>query len=102
MIQAVLFDLDGTLTRSEEGIWNCVRYAAEKLGFPVPLNDWLRQDEFYGQVKAAFEAPIAGRFFNQEAILALLDEHRAGAANMKKIWTVYCFLVWYDEYFVKR
>jgi asparagine synthase (glutamine-hydrolysing) len=73
-----------------------------KLGFPVPLNDWLRQEEFYGQVKAAFEAPIARRFFNQEAILALLDEHRAGAANMKKIWTVYCFLVWYDEYFVKR
>ena len=24
----VLFDLDGTLTQSEEGIWNCARYAA--------------------------------------------------------------------------
>ncbi len=32
----VLFDLDGTLTRSEEGIWNCVRYAAEKLGLETP------------------------------------------------------------------
>ena len=29
-VRAVLFDLDGTLTQSEEGIWNCVRYAAEK------------------------------------------------------------------------
>ena len=36
MRKCVIFDLDGTLTRSEEGIWNCVRYAAEKLGFPVP------------------------------------------------------------------
>ena len=31
----VLFDLDGTLTRSEEGIWNCVKYAADRMGFPV-------------------------------------------------------------------
>lgn len=37
------FDLDGTLTRSEEGIWNCVRYAAEKLGFPVPDAATLRK-----------------------------------------------------------
>ena len=32
----VFFDLDGTLTRSEDGIWNCVRYAAERMGFPEP------------------------------------------------------------------
>lgn len=36
MRKAVIFDLDGTLTQSEEGIWNCVRYAAEKLGFQEP------------------------------------------------------------------
>ena len=36
MRKCVIFDLDGTLTRSEEGIWNCVKYAAEKLGFPEP------------------------------------------------------------------
>lgn len=39
----VLFDLDGTLTRSEEGIWNCARYAAEKMDFPVPGEDVLRK-----------------------------------------------------------
>lgn len=43
MRKAVIFDLDGTLTRSEEGIWNCVKYAAEKLGFPVPDADTLRK-----------------------------------------------------------
>ena len=32
----VLFDLDGTLTQSEEGITRSARYALEKLGFPVP------------------------------------------------------------------
>ena len=34
---AILFDLDGTLTRSEPGITNCVQYALEKLGAP-PLS----------------------------------------------------------------
>ena len=39
----VFFDLDGTLTRSEEGIWNCVRYAAERMNLPVPDDGTLRR-----------------------------------------------------------
>jgi phosphoglycolate phosphatase len=39
---AVLFDLDGTLTRSEEGILNCVRYALSKMGRDVPQEQTLR------------------------------------------------------------
>lgn len=41
--EGVLFDLDGTLTQSEEGIMNCVAYAAEKMGFPVPEENVRRQ-----------------------------------------------------------
>ena len=36
MYRYILFDLDGTLTDSKEGIFNCIRYALEKLGEPVP------------------------------------------------------------------
>ena len=32
----ILFDLDGTLTDSKEGILNSLRYAFDKLGEPVP------------------------------------------------------------------
>ncbi len=39
----VFFDLDGTLTQSEEGIFNCVKYAAERMGFPVPEEAVLRK-----------------------------------------------------------
>ena len=39
----VFFDLDGTLTRSEEGIWNCVKHAAERMNFPVPEEAVLRK-----------------------------------------------------------
>ena len=38
----ILFDLDGTLTDSREGIFNCIRYALEKMGEPVPDEDILR------------------------------------------------------------
>ena len=41
--QGVIVDLDGTLTQSEEGIWNCVRYTAEQMGFPVPDAETLRK-----------------------------------------------------------
>ena len=34
MYKAILFDLDGTLTESGEGITKCVQYALEKLGRP--------------------------------------------------------------------
>ena len=36
MIHTVLFDLDGTLTDSREGIVNSVKYAIEKLGGTMP------------------------------------------------------------------
>lgn len=43
MRKCVIFDLDGTLTQSEEGIWNSVKYAAQKLGFPEPDAATLRK-----------------------------------------------------------
>lgn len=36
MYHTILFDLDGTLTDSKEGILNSLRYAIEKMGDPVP------------------------------------------------------------------
>ena len=39
----VLFDLDGTLTQSEEGICNCALYAAERMGLPAPDDATLRK-----------------------------------------------------------
>ena len=41
MYRYILFDLDGTLTDSREGILNCLRYAFEKLDCPIPEEDTL-------------------------------------------------------------
>ena len=39
----ILFDLDGTLTQSEEGIWNCAKHAIRQMGFPEPDPATLRK-----------------------------------------------------------
>ena len=55
MYKYILLDLDGTLTDSKEGIFNCLRYALEKMGRPVPPETTLLrfigpplQDSFMG------------------------------------------------------
>ena len=72
----------------------------KKLGFPVPIRIWLKEDAYYNRVKAAFESPAAKEFFNTAEIIKYLDEHRAGKAdNSRKIWTIYMFLVWHQQFF---
>ena len=36
MYRYLLFDLDGTITKSEEGIFNCIKYALDWAGIPYP------------------------------------------------------------------
>jgi len=77
--------------------------AKKKLGFPVPIRVWLKEDKYYNIVKNAFESESAEKFFNKEFIIKLLDDHRNGKADYsRKIWTVFIFLVWYDVYFNKN
>lgn len=42
MPKSILFDLDGTLTDSGEGIMNCAAPALEHFGIPIPQRDALR------------------------------------------------------------
>lgn len=73
----------------------------KKLGFPVPLNDWLREDKYYNKVKAAFQSDIAEKFFVTSELMKLLDDHKSGKAlNMQKIWSFYTFILWYEQFFV--
>ena len=72
----------------------------KKLGFPVPIRVWLREDKYYNLVKQSFTSKTAQQFFHTDFLVKLLDEHRSGKCdNIRKIWTIFCFLVWYDIYF---
>ena len=74
----------------------------EKLGFPVPMVNWLRQNRYYNEIKEWFTGDIASKFFNTDELVRLLDEHKAGADRSRKIWIVYMFLMWYKIYFVDQ
>ncbi len=74
----------------------------EKLGFPVPIVNWLREDRYYALIRECFESELAERFFNTGELVRLLDEHRAGKDNSRKIWIVYMFLMWYRIYFIDK
>jgi len=74
-----------------------------KLGFPVPIRVWLRQEKYYNIVKSEFLSPAAERFFNTGELIRLLDEHFKGKKdNSRKIWTIYMFLLWYNVYFPEK
>lgn len=74
----------------------------EKLGFPVPVEAWLREEKYYNLVKAWFTSDIAEQFFNTEELMKILDEHRSGKNLSRKIWIIYMFLMWYKIYFIDR
>lgn len=72
----------------------------KKLGFPVPIRVWLKEDKYYNIVKDKFTSPQSAQFFQTDKLVQLLDDHRAGKYDYsRKIWTVFSFLVWYDVYF---
>ena len=72
-----------------------------KCGFPVPFSKWLRIDKYYNIVKEAFSKKYVKEFFDTCYINQLLDNHYKGIENNgRKIYNIYCFLVWYDEFFV--
>lgn len=75
----------------------------KKLGFPVPIRIWLRDDTYYNKVHAAFTSEAAAKYFNVDEIVKLLDRHKAGKEdNSRKIWTIYMFLVWYEDFFGEK
>ena len=75
----------------------------KKLGFPVPVRAWLREEKYAAILREAFGSEAAQKFFNTGALNKMLDEHVSGKRdNWRQLWCVFIFLVWYDEYFVKR
>lgn len=72
----------------------------KKLGFPVPIRVWLKEDKYYNKVMETLTGDAAKQFFNTDILVKLMEDHRAGKAdNSRRIWTVYVFLVWYNVYF---
>ena len=75
----------------------------KKLGFIVPIRLWLADENYNGDVRRLLTSDLCAKFFKPEEIKAIYDEYVGGNSDLwRKIWTIYTFLVWYEEYFVKR
>ncbi len=76
-------------------------YKKKKLGFPVPIREWMKEDDVFNEIKKTFSTSYCEKYFDSEYLLHLLADHRNNRKdNYRKIWNVYCFLKWYEVYFV--
>ena len=72
----------------------------KKLGFPIPIRNWMKEQDWYQEIAEVFTGKAAAEYFHTEKLVKLLKEHRDGKEdNSRKIWTVYAFLVWHKVYF---
>ena len=72
-----------------------------KKGFPVPFVSYIKEEKYYNIVKEQFNKDFVAEFFDVEKINKLLDDHYQGVANTgRKVYTIYTFLIWYQQYFL--
>ena len=78
-----------------------VRFNEEEEGWVPTLYSQKRVvDDVYEEVKNTLNSEIAKNYFNTKVLNKLLIEHKNNKKdNYRKIWTVYCFLKWYDVFF---
>jgi len=70
----------------------------KKLGFPVPIRFWLK-DEMYDWAKQIINESQTDEYFDKSYFLKLLDDHKAGVRdNSRKLWTVLTFMMWHKIY----
>ena len=78
-------------------------YKKKKLGFPVPIREWMKTTEVSDKIRKMFNKEFTSKFFKVDVINELLDEHISGKKdNYRKIWTIYSFLTWYEIFFVNN
>lgn len=78
-------------------------YKKKKLGFPVPIREWMKEDDLYNKVMDALDTPIAEELFNTKQLKKMMTDHKNGKKdNYRKVWTIYAFIVWYQVFFLEQ
>ena len=86
------------LRKAAEGVVPAHVLDRRKLGFPVPIRHWLK-DEMNEWAKKIIRESNTEHLINKSYVLQLLEDHCQGKAdNSRKIWTVLMFMVWHQVY----
>ncbi|HEX5118901.1 MAG TPA: asparagine synthase (glutamine-hydrolyzing) [Pseudonocardiaceae bacterium] len=72
-----------------------------KLGFPVPIRHWLK-DEMYEWARQIVLRSQTDKLLDRNAVLRLLEDHRTGSLDhSRRIWALLVFMIWHGI-FVER
>lgn len=86
------------LRKAAEGIVPEHVLNRKKLGFPVPIRHWLK-NEMNEWAKTIIRESSTEHLINKSYVLKLLEDHCQGKAdNSRKIWTVLIFMIWHQVY----
>ncbi|MGG5252619.1 asparagine synthase (glutamine-hydrolyzing) [Neobacillus sp. SM06] len=86
------------LRKAAEGVVPDHVLNRKKLGFPVPIRHWLK-NEMNDWAKTIIRESNTEHLINKSYVLKLLDDHcQDRADNSRKIWTVLMFMVWHQVY----
>ncbi|MGH3829640.1 MAG: asparagine synthase (glutamine-hydrolyzing) [Pseudonocardiaceae bacterium] len=73
-----------------------------KLGFPVPIRHWLRED-LHDWARGIINDSLTAEFLDLAAVHRMLDEHRRGPRDhSRRIWAVLVFMLWHGIFIEQR
>ena len=73
-----------------------------KLGFPVPIRLWLR-NEMYDWARGIIADSKTDELIDKKAVQALLDEHKAGQHDRsRQVWALLLFMLWHGIFVEHR
>ena len=86
------------LRKAAEGILPEHVLNRKKLGFPVPIRHWLK-DEMYDWSTTLVRSSQTNYLFNKQEIFNLIQEHVTNKKdNSRKLWTIFVFMIWHQIY----
>ncbi|XVV05565.1 asparagine synthase (glutamine-hydrolyzing) [Actinosynnema sp. CA-248983] len=73
-----------------------------KLGFPVPIRHWLK-DEMHDWAVDHVNNSQTDQYIDKNAVLRVIEEHRSGVAdNSRRIWALLVFMIWHGIFIEGR
>jgi asparagine synthase (glutamine-hydrolysing) len=90
------------LRKAAEGIVPDHVIYRDKLGFPVPIRHWLR-NELYDWARNLIRESETDCYFRKEVLYQMLEDHYKQKVDYgRKLWTVFTFMIWHQIYIEQK
>ena len=84
------------LRKAMEGLVPDSIVSRPKLGFPVPLRDWLKT-EYADRLREKLDMASIEPYINKNKVWEMINKHRSSQGDYaRKIWAIYVFSLWHQ------